>query len=160
MPFGSDNILPVPWFSIAVRMKSREKFLLVKRYVRPLEAAVAPRLVASGIATATGVKAPVAGGAGGAPAMRAGEVDTPGKNKREIGLVPTAVAPPTTFPLSPKAYASCVPSSRANERVVCTTRASISTCNDLRSIWRSRLSTFGIDEGMSLIIRVFDRTSA
>ncbi len=44
---------------------------------------------------------------------------------------------------APNAAASSVPISRENERLAATTRASISTCCDLRSSWRSRLSRTG-----------------
>ena len=44
---------------------------------------------------------------------------------------------------------SSVPMSCANERDAETTRASISTCCDLRSSWRIRLSIVGMTDGMS-----------
>ena len=73
-----------------------------------------------------------------------------------------ASPPKAVFPVLPVGVENpnCVPISRANEREACTTRASISTCCDFRSSWRSKLSILGIEEGISRMIRVFERMSA
>src|SRR5258708_278155 len=76
-------------------------------------------------------------------------------------LVPTAESPPMTdrpFVVLP-AKPNCVPISKAKEREAATTRASISTCCDLRSRLRIRLSMIGMTDGMSRMISWFERSS-
>src|SRR5260370_41656659 len=68
---------------------------------------------------------------------------------------PKRVRPPVMVPAKP----SSVPMSCAKERDAETTRASISTCCDLRSRLRIRLSMFGMTEGMSRMISWFERSS-
>src|SRR5919108_4052842 len=123
----------------------------------PLVGVPAPRLVTNGIATSDAWALPFA--TGGWPLMRAGAVDTPGMNGRNIGLAPTAELPPNTLLPVDVANASCVPMSCAKERDADTTLASISTCCDLRSSCDLKLSMVGITEGMSRMIRVFEQSS-
>src|SRR5229473_2469868 len=128
----------------------------------PLVGVPAPRFVTKGIWTAVavaGVVLPGAGGKGGAPFVSAGDVDTPGMNGRNIGLTPTAELPPNILLPLEVANASCVPMSWAKERDADTTRASISTCCDLRSNWRIRLSITGIVDGMSRMMSWLERSS-
>src|SRR5438445_10485888 len=76
-------------------------------------------------------------------------------------LVPTDESPPiidrplVVCPAKP----NCVPISKAKERDAETTRASISTCCDLRSSWRIRLSRTGMTDGMSRMMIWFERSS-
>ena len=80
---------------------------------------------------------------------------------RVTGLVPTApCATPSDIAATYKGTANCVPISRAKMRFAATTRASISTCCDLRSSWRRRLSITGKVPGMSRMIKVLERSSA
>src|ERR1700719_486902 len=85
-----------------------------------------------------------------------------GGKLRTIGLVPTAPVPENRLRplLLAAANANWVPISREKVRFAATTRASISTCCDLRSSCRIRLSRTGRTLGISRIIRVFERLSA
>ena len=86
-------------------------------------------------------------------------METPGVIVRKIGLGPTVELPPNTLLPLEVANASCVPMSRAKERDAETTRASISTCCDLRSRLRIRLSMIGMTDGISRMISWFERSS-
>src|SRR5438477_7508146 len=108
----------------------------------PLVGVPAARFVTNGIATFVAVA--LLPGTGGWPLTSAGDVDTPGMKGRNIGLTPTAELPPKTLLPVDVAKASCVPISWAKERDADTTRASISTCCDLRSSCARKLSIVGM----------------
>src|SRR5258708_39042069 len=134
---------------------SWQKVALEKMNRTRLAAARAAKFVTKGIVTETGDP----GVCTALPVTSAGELNG-GVTVREIGLVPTAEFPPNTLPPDCVENANSVPIFRAKEREAWTTRASISTCCDFRSSWRNKLSIFGIEEGMSLTISVFERASA
>src|SRR5246127_5154370 len=85
-----------------------------------------------------------------------------GGKLRITGLVPTPPVPDQMLRplLLAAAKANWVPISREKLRFAATTRASISTCCDLRSSCRIRLSRTGRTLGISRIISVFERLSA
>src|ERR1700687_1592182 len=116
MTLGFERSLPTPLASAAVMKRSTAK--LGERWPRnsPLVGAPAARLVFNGRLL---VPAVVTKGGGVVATL----------------LVPTAESPlkhDRTFVVCP-AKPNCVPISKAKEREAATTRASISTCCDLRS---------------------------
>src|ERR1700744_1715010 len=119
----------------------------------PLVGAPTPKFVLSGKAPLVALGPPVPTTTGGAGS---------GGKLRITGLVPTPPVPDQMLRplLLAAAKANWVPISREKLRFAATTRASISTCCDLRSSWRMRLSKTGRTLGMSRIISVFDRASA
>src|SRR6267378_7699859 len=141
MTLGFERSLPTPLASAAVMKKSTAK--LGERWPRnsPLVGATAPRLVFNGRLL---VPAEVKKGGGVLVTV----------------LVPTAESPPrkdrplVVLPAKP----NCVPISSAKERDAETTRASISTCCDLRSRLRIRLSIVGMVDGMSRMMSWFERS--
>src|SRR5260370_3223710 len=142
MTLGFERSFPAPLDSDGVMKKSTAKFGERCPRKNSLVGAVAPRLVFNGRLL---VLAEVRNGGG----------------VLETVLVPTVESPPATdrpFVVRP-AKPNWVPISIAKDRDAATTRASISTCCDLRSRLRIRLSRIGMTEGMSRMMSWFERSS-
>src|SRR5260370_8214029 len=142
MTWGFERSFPTPLAFDAVMKKSTAKFGERCPRNNPLVGAVAPRLVFNGRLL---VLAEVRNGGG----------------VLETVLVPTVESPPATdrpFVVRP-AKPNWVPISIAKDRDAATTRASISTCCDLRSRLRIRLSRIGMTEGMSRMMSWVERSS-
>src|ERR1700685_3153937 len=150
MTFGLESSLPTPFSSAAVMIASKAQLAEVNRDELPLVGTLAGQFEINGIAEPLPLPVLLPGATSG------------GGGVRVIGLGPAA--PPTTFwlccVLAAPAKANCEPISRENDRLAATTRASISTCCDLRSSCRIRLSITGSVLGISRMIRVFERLSA
>src|ERR1700675_4704428 len=116
MTLGFESNLPTPLDSAAVIKKSMAKLGERCPKKTPLVGAPAPKLTFNGRDVLL-------------PEVKIGGVEF------ETLLVPTVESPPNTDrpPVVVPANPSCVPRSRAKEREAETTRASISTCCDLRS---------------------------
>src|SRR5712692_5657891 len=129
MTLGFERSLPTPLASDAVMKKSTAKFGERCPRNNPLVGTPAPRLVFNGKLL---VDPEVRNGGGVLVTV----------------LVPTVESPPITdrpFVVRP-AKPNCVPISKAKDRDAETTRASISTCCDLRSRLRIRLSRTGMTD--------------